>query len=40
MAWHIVITDYNPFWKDMFEIEASIIKTILDKDCIAIYHSR
>lgn len=38
MAQHIVITDYNPLWKDMFETEAGIIKTILGENCIAIYH--
>ena len=38
MAQHIVVTDYDPLWKDMFEAEAGRIKTILGQNCIAIYH--
>lgn len=38
MAQHIVVTNYNPLWKDMFETEATAIKKILGDNCIAIHH--
>lgn len=38
MAQHIVVTEYNPLWADMFETEAMKIKKILSKNCIAIHH--
>ena len=38
MAQHIVVTNYNPLWKDMFETGATAIKKILGDNCIAIHH--
>lgn len=38
MAQHIVVTEYNPLWLKMFDIEAEKIKRILKKNCIAIHH--
>lgn len=38
MAQHIVVTEYNPLWSKMFDIEAEKIKKILKKNCIAIHH--
>lgn len=38
MAQHIVVTEYNPTWTDMFETEALKIKKILGENCVAIHH--
>ena len=38
MAQHIVITEYNPLWAELFETEATKIKNILGENCIEIYH--
>lgn len=38
MAQHIVVTEYNPLWTDMFEKEAMEIKKILGENCVAIHH--
>ncbi len=38
MAQHIVITEYNPLWTDMFEMEAIEIKKVLGENCVSIYH--
>lgn len=38
MAQHIVVTEYDPLWADMFETEAAKITAILGKNCIAIHH--
>lgn len=38
MAQHIVVTEYNPLWADMFETEAVKIKNILSQNCIAVHH--
>ncbi len=38
MAQHIVITEYNPLWADMFAKEAVKIKQILNENCVAIHH--
>ena len=38
MAQHIIVTDYNPIWAEMFESEAENIKQILGDNCVAIHH--
>lgn len=38
MAQHIVVTAYNPEWKEMFEAEARIVKEILGDNCAAVFH--
>lgn len=38
MAQHIVVTEYNPAWPDMFREEAAVIQAILGDHCVAIYH--
>lgn len=38
MSQHIIVTEYNPAWPQMFEQEADAIKKILGKNCIAIHH--
>lgn len=38
MAQHIVVTEYNPLWVDMFEAESAKIKDILNGNCIEVYH--
>lgn len=38
MSQHIIVTEYNPAWLQMFEQEAVAIKQILGENCIAIYH--
>lgn len=38
MAQHIVVTEYNPLWIDMFEKETMEIKKILGENCVAIHH--
>ena len=38
MTQHVVVTEYNPLWTNMFETEAAKIKSILGENCIAIYH--
>ena len=38
MAQHIVVTDYNPLWADLFEREATQIRQILGENCTAIHH--
>lgn len=38
MAQHILVTEYNPLWHDMFESEAKIIQQILGENCIEVYH--
>ncbi len=38
MAQHVVVTEYNPIWPEMFEIEANYIQKILGDNCVAIHH--
>ena len=38
MPQHIVVTEYNPLWKEMFEKEAEKIKNILKENLIEIHH--
>lgn len=38
MAQHIIITEYNPLWAEMFAAEAANISAILGKNCIAVHH--
>ena len=38
MAQHIVVTEYDPAWREMFEAEAVMIQKILGNNCAAIYH--
>ena len=38
MPQHIVVTEYNPKWPEMFEREAEKIKQILGANCASIYH--
>lgn len=38
MAQHIIVTEYNPQWRDLFEKEAVKIADILGDNCIEIYH--
>ena len=38
MSQHIIVTEYNPSWSQMFEQEATAIKQILGENCVAIYH--
>lgn len=38
MAQHVVVTEYNPLWADMFDIEAMNIKEILGENCVEIHH--
>ncbi len=38
MPQHIVVTEYCPAWKDVFEKEACLIRKILGENCLALYH--
>ncbi len=38
MAQHIIVTDYNPIWAEMFESESEKIRWILGDNCVAIHH--
>lgn len=38
MSQHIVVTEYNPEWTNMFEREVVLIKNILKENCVAVYH--
>lgn len=38
MPQHIVVTEYNPVWSQMFGSEAEEIKQILGGNCVSIYH--
>ena len=38
MPQHIVVTEYNPKWPEMFERESEKIKQILGANCASIYH--
>ena len=38
MPQHIVVTEYNPLWKEMFVKEAEKIKNILKENLIEIHH--
>ncbi len=38
MPQHIVVTDYNPAWRDKFEREAKLVRGILGNLCVAVYH--
>lgn len=38
MSQHIVVTEYNPAWADMFRSEADIIEDILGENCVFIHH--
>ena len=38
MAQHILVTEYNPLWADMFHSEAELIKNILSENCVEIHH--
>lgn len=38
MAQHVVVTDYNPAWEEMFEKEAQVLWDILGDNCLNIQH--
>lgn len=38
MAQHIIVTEYDPLWAELFEAEAARVKAILGKNCIAVHH--
>jgi GrpB-like predicted nucleotidyltransferase (UPF0157 family) len=38
MPQHIVVVEYDPEWKQMYDIEASVIKQILGTELVEIYH--
>lgn len=38
MSQHIIVTEYNPAWPQMFEQEVAAIQKILGENCIAIHH--
>lgn len=38
MAQHIVVTQYNPAWPEMFRAEAAAVREILGDNCLALYH--
>lgn len=38
MSQHIIVTEYNPDWSQMFESEAEKIKQILGENCASIHH--
>lgn len=38
MPQHIVVTEYNPAWPQMFDREAIKIRKILGANCVAIFH--
>jgi GrpB-like predicted nucleotidyltransferase (UPF0157 family) len=38
MAQHIIVTEYNPLWADMFETEAAKRTAVLGKNCSAVHH--
>ena len=38
MAQHVIVTDYNPMWEEMFRREAALIQQILGANCVHIYH--
>ena len=38
MAQHIIVTEYNPLWSEMFKSESEIIKQILGNNCIEVHH--
>lgn len=38
MSQHIIVTEYNPLWKEKYEEEALLIRKVLVDNCIAIYH--
>lgn len=35
---HIIVTDYDPSWREKFEEESLLIRDILADNCIAVYH--
>ena len=38
MSQHIIVKEYNPLWTEKYREEASLIKSILAENCIAVYH--
>ena len=38
MPKHVIVTAYNPEWKEMFEAEALLIQDILGDNCVAVHH--
>ena len=38
MAQHIVVTEYNPAWPEMFRTEAAAVREVLGGNCVAIHH--
>lgn len=38
MAQHVVVSAYDPLWKQMYAEEAGLIKKILGGNCVAIFH--
>ena len=38
MPQHVIVTAYNPEWKEMFEAEALLIQDILGDNCVAVHH--
>lgn len=38
MAQHIVVKEYNPAWREMFQEEAAVIKEILGDNCVEVHH--
>lgn len=38
MAQHIVVTEYNPAWPEMFRTESAAVREVLGGNCVAIHH--
>lgn len=38
MAQHIIVTEYNPRWPELFLREAERIREILGDNCMDVYH--
>jgi GrpB-like predicted nucleotidyltransferase (UPF0157 family) len=38
MVRRIEVVSYDPYWKEKFNLEARLIKTIFDKEILAIHH--
>ena len=38
MAQHVIVTEYNPLWPQLYRQEAEQIRAILRDNCVAIHH--
>ena len=38
MARRIEVVDYDPQWAKLFKVESKKIRTVLGKNCTAVYH--